>query len=332
MNKIKDFASKVEKIYVIEENDPFIEEQIRANGIECIGKDLFPYNGEMTPDVLRKALYGKTNPTIEYDEDKVVPRPPTLCPGCPHRGFFYELGKMKNVMVSGDIGCYTLGFDDPYNAMDYNMCMGASISAGHGAQKVFNMKEGSGMRVVSVLGDSTFFHTGINSLLDVVYNRSNTVNVILDNRITGMTGHQENPGTGYTLQGMPTVVVDIEKLVRACGIENVRTINPNDLKEVKETFNWALGLDEPSVIITRWPCVLKKFSMEDKEEFKGAFMAKFAVSHEKCIGCRKCIKTGCPALSFDKITKKSTIDRSLCVGCSVCSQVCPVKAIAREEK
>lgn len=332
MDKIKEFTSQVEIIYVIEENDPFIEEQIRANGIECIGKNLFPYNGEMTPEVIRKAVYGKTNPSIEYDEDKVVPRPPTLCAGCPHRGFFYELGKRKNVLVSGDIGCYTLGFDEPYNAMDYNFCMGASISAGHGAQKVFNMKEDSNMRVVSVLGDSTFFHTGINSLLDVVYNRSNTVNVILDNRITGMTGHQENPGTGYTLQGMPTVVVDIEKLVKACGIEHVRTIDPNNLKEVNETFDWALDLDEPSVIITRWPCVLKKFSNEDKEEFKGAFANKFKVDTEKCIGCRKCIKTGCPALSFNKEAKKAVIDRGQCVGCGVCAQVCPVNAIVREEK
>lgn len=332
MEKIKEFASKVDKIYVIEENDPYIEEQMRANGIACIGKDLFPYNGEMTPDVIRKSLYGKTNPTIEYAEDKVVPRPPTLCAGCPHRGFFYELGKKKNVMVAGDIGCYTLGFDEPYNAMDFNMCMGASISAGHGAQKVFNMKKDSNMRVVSVLGDSTFFHTGINSLLDVVYNRSNTVNVILDNRITGMTGHQENPGTGYTVQGMPTVVVDIEKLVRACGIENVRTIDPNNLKDVKEALDWAFELDEPSVIITRWPCVLKRFSNEDKEEFKGAFTEKYKVDIEKCIGCKKCIKSGCPALSFDKGVKKANINISQCVGCGVCSQVCPMKAIAKEVK
>lgn len=330
--KIKEFASKVDKIYVIEENDPYIEEYLQTLGIECHGKDVFPYTGEMTADVIRKSVFGETMPSIEYDETKVVGRPPTLCAGCPHRGFFYELGKRKNVMVAGDIGCYTLGFAEPYNAMDFNICMGASISAGHGAQQVFNMKEGSGKRVVSVLGDSTFFHTGINSLLDVVYNGSNTVNVILDNRITGMTGHQENPGSGYTLQGKPTTMVDIEALVKACGVKHIRSIDPNNLQTVKETLDWALELDEPSVIITRWPCVLKKFSQEDKDEFKDAFMNKCGVDHEKCIGCRKCIKTGCPALSFNKETKKASIDKMHCVGCEVCLQTCPVDAIAKEEK
>jgi indolepyruvate ferredoxin oxidoreductase alpha subunit len=329
--KLKEFCNKVEKIYIIEENDPYIEEQVRILGFECFGKNLFPAYGEMTPDVIRKTVYGKTNPTIKYDTDKVVPRPPTLCAGCPHRGFFYELGKRKNVMIAGDIGCYTLGFAEPYNAMDYNVCMGASISSGHGAQQVFNMKENNKMRVVSILGDSTFFHTGINSLLDVTYNRSNTVNVILDNRITGMTGHQENPGTGYTLQGKETKEVDIEKLVRACGIENVITINPNDLNAVKNALNWALSLDEPSVIITRWPCVLKKFSRQDKEEFSTAFKTKCKVKIEKCIGCRACIRTGCPALSFDKQMKKSNINSDSCVGCEVCLQVCPVKAIGKVE-
>ncbi len=329
--KIKDFCSKIEKIYVIEENDPYIEEQIRILGFDCYGKNLFPPYGEMTPDVIRQVVFGKTNSTIEFDESKIVSRPPTLCAGCPHRGFFYELGKRKDVMVAGDIGCYTLGFAEPYNAMDHNICMGASISAGHGAQQVFNMKENNKMRVVSVLGDSTFFHTGINSLLDVVYNGSNTVNVILDNRITGMTGHQENPGTGYTLQGKETIEVNIEALVRACGIKNVITIDPNDLKAVKHGLDWALSLDEASVIITRWPCVLKKLSNEDKEEFKGVFKSKCSVDLEKCVGCRACIRTGCPAISFDKVNKKSSINPDSCVDCEVCLQVCPTKAIGKVE-
>jgi len=331
VEKIKEFCSKLDKVYVIEENDPYIEETVRILGFDCYGKNLFPPYGEMTSDVIRKVVYGETNPTIEYDESKVVGRPPTLCAGCPHRGFFYELGKRKNVMVAGDIGCYTLGFAEPYNAMDFNICMGASISAGHGAQQVFNMKENNKMRVVSVLGDSTFFHTGINSLLDVIYNGSNTINVILDNRITGMTGHQENPGTGYTLQGKETPEVNIEALVRACGVKNVVTINPNDLNAVKNAFNWAFSLEEPSVIITRWPCVLKKFSKQDKEEFSTAFASKCSVDAEKCIGCRACIRTGCPAISFDKETKKSSIDKDSCVGCEVCLQVCPVKAIGKVE-
>ena len=328
IERIKEFASNVEKIYVIEENDPFIEDQLKAAGIDCIGKDLFPKMGEMTPDVLRKAVFGKTNDTIKYNKELVVPRPPGLCAGCPHRGFFYELGKRKNVLVSGDIGCYTLGFAPPYNAMDTVVCMGASLSAGHGAQKVFNMKKDNEMRVVGVLGDSTFFHTGINSLLDVVYNKGNSISVILDNRITGMTGHQQNPGTGYTLQGEVTEIVDIEGLVRACGVKQVRTIDPNNLKEVKETLDWAFKLDEPSVIITRWPCVLKRFSKEDIEEFNNPFTNKCDIDKDACIGCKICMKTGCPAISFDKDEKKVNIDKNQCVGCNVCSQVCPKDAIS----
>jgi indolepyruvate ferredoxin oxidoreductase, alpha subunit len=328
--KIKEFCSQVDKVYVIEENDPYIEEKVRILGFNCLGKNLFPSYGELTPDVIRKALYGKENPSLTYDEDKVVPRPPTLCAGCPHRGFFYELGKRKNVMVSGDIGCYTLGFAEPYNAMDQNVCMGAGVSIGHGAQQVFNMNENSPMRVVAVLGDSTFFHTGINSLLHVTYNRSNIITVILDNRITGMTGHQENPGSGYTLQGKETTEVDIEKLIKACGIEHVFVINPNDLKAVSNALEWAVSLDAPSVIITRWPCVLKKLSKQDKEEFKGAFTKRCTIDAENCIGCRICIRTGCPAVSFDKNSKKASIGLD-CVGCEVCLQVCPKQAIQKEE-
>lgn len=331
IEKIKEFAQKVDKIYVAEENDPFIEEQMKASGIECFGKDVLPTYGEMTPDVIRKAILGDENQTRKFNEDLVVPRPPSLCAGCPHRGFFYEIGKRKNLMIAGDIGCYTLGFAPPYNAMDFTVCMGASLSAGHGAQKVFNMKENNNIRVVGVLGDSTFFHTGVNSLLDVVYNRGNSISVILDNRITGMTGHQQNPGTGYTLQGKETKEVDIEMLVRACGVDKVRVINPNDLGEVNEALDWAIALDEPSVIITRWPCVLKKISEKEVEEFNKPFKSKFEVDHEKCIGCRLCIKTGCPSLSFDKENKVANIDKNQCVGCEVCSQVCPKQAISKEE-
>nr|WP_317333361.1 indolepyruvate ferredoxin oxidoreductase subunit alpha [uncultured Romboutsia sp.] len=330
IDKIKEFASKVDKIYVIEENDPFIEEQLKANNIKCHGKDIFPSYGEMTPDVIRKALFGKTNDTIKYNKELVVNRPPGLCAGCPHRGFFYELGKRKNVMVTGDIGCYTLGFAPPYNAMDTTICMGASLSIGHGAQKVFNMKENNKMRVVGVLGDSTFFHTGINSLLDVVYNKGNSISVILDNRITGMTGHQQNPGTGYTLQGDVTSEVNIEELVKACGVKHIRTINPNNLSQVKETLDWAFDLEEPSVIITRWPCALKKFSKQDIEEFNNPFTSKCSVDTDKCIGCKLCMKTGCPAISFKYEEKLVCIDKNQCVGCEVCSQVCPKDAISKE--
>lgn len=330
MEKIKEFASKVDNVYVIEENDPFIEEQLKANNIKCHGKDIFPSYGELTPDVIRKSVFGKTNDTIDYNKDLVVNRPPGLCAGCPHRGFFYELGKRKNVMVTGDIGCYTLGFAPPYNAMDTTICMGASLSSGHGAQKVFNMKENNKIRVVGVLGDSTFFHTGINSLLDVVYNKGNSISVILDNRITGMTGHQQNPGTGYTLQGDVTSEVNIEELVKACGVKHIRTINPNNLSQVKETLDWAFNLEEPSVIITRWPCALKKFSRQDIEEFNNPFTSKCSIDTDKCIGCKLCMKTGCPAISFKSEEKLVCIDKNQCLGCEVCSQVCPKDAISKE--
>jgi len=327
IQKIKEFAAQVGTLYVIEELEPYMEEQIKAAGIVCIGKDKISRLGELNPNIIAKALLGQDNPVIAYDKSVVPPRPPVLCAGCPHRGFFYELSKRKNVMITGDIGCYSLGGMEPLNAKDTTICMGASISMGHGAQKVFD-RFGEDRRAIAVIGDSTFFHTGMNSLLQVVYNRSNTITCILDNRITGMTGHQENPGTGFTLQGMPTKIVDIEAVVRALGVDQVKVVNPIKLDEMKAAIEWAMGLDEPSVIITRWPCVLKKFSEHDKQEF-GNYMGKCVVDVEKCIGCKMCVKTGCPALRFDKATKKVEIDNNQCVACEVCLQVCPVKAISR---
>lgn len=328
--KIKEFASKVDKIYVIEENDKFIEDHVKSLGVEYYGKDVFPAYGEMTPDVIRKAVYGKTFESLETDEELLVPRPPTFCSGCPHRGLFYELGKRKDVVITGDIGCYTLGFAEPYNAMDCVVCMGASLGSGHGAQQVFNMVEGNKKRVVGVLGDSTFFHTGINGLLDVIYNKGNSISIILDNRITGMTGHQENPGSGYTLQGEVTTEVSIEAVVRACGVKNVRVVNPNNLEEVNEALDWAFDLDEASVIITRWPCALKKFSPQDIEEFNKPFTNKCKIEEDLCIGCKKCTRTGCPAISYNKAVKKAIIDRNQCLGCEICLQVCPKEAIVKE--
>lgn len=330
--KIKDFASQVDKLYILEENDPIIEERVKMLGFECHGKDIFPSYGELTPDVIRKSLEGKTNPAIEYDKDMVVPRPPTLCAGCPHRGFFYELRKViakKNAVVAGDIGCYTLGVGDPYDGLDLTICMGSAFGAGHGAQTIFNMLDDNERRVVAIQGDSTFFHTGISALINTVYNKGNTINVILDNRVTAMTGHQENPGSGYTVQGDITEALDIGTIVKACGIKHVIQVNPNNLEEMRNAFDFAFATEEPSVIITRWPCALKKFSKEDQEEFVGAFNDKYEVDQEICIGCKKCIKTGCPAISFNNDTEKSYIDYNQCVGCSVCSQVCPTGAIGK---
>lgn len=330
-NMIAEFCGKMDKIYVIEENDPYIEDEVRKLGFDCRGNDFFPPYGEMTPDVLKVALYGEEVKLTAAPAESAIKRDPTFCSGCPHRGFFYELGKRKDVMVAGDIGCYTLAYSEPYNAMDSCVCMGGSFSTGHGAQTVFNMTD-SKKRVVAVLGDSTFFHSGINSLINTIYNGSNTVSVILDNRITGMTGHQQNPGSGYTVNGEPTSMIVIEDVVRALGVKHIAVIDPNNLKEVKDTLDAFLKLDEPSVIITRWPCVLKKLSKEDKEEFKGVFASKCVIDADKCIGCKLCLKTGCPSIQFDKDSKKAYILPADCVGCEVCSQVCPKDAIAKEGK
>ncbi len=327
MEKIKAFAKEVDTLYVIEELEPFMEEQMKAAGIECTGKEKIPNIGELNPDIIAKALLDQERETIEPISDKVVGRPPTMCAGCPHRGFFYELSKKKNIMVTGDIGCYTLGSAAPLNSMETCICMGASISLGHGAQKAFN-RHAVDKRVVAVIGDSTFFHSGMTGLMDIAYNNSNTVTVILDNRITGMTGHQENPGTGFTLQGMPAKQADIPAIVKALGIENIKTVNPIKLDEMKAAIDWALAIDGPSVIITRWPCVLKKQSDQDIEEF-GDYKSLCEVDTDKCIGCKMCINTGCPALTFDKENKKAVIDKNQCVGCEVCLQVCPVKAIEK---
>ena len=328
---IEEFCGKMDKVYIIEEDDPYIEEFCKTLGLEVHGKDTYPPYGEMTPDVLRKSLTGETLPEVSYDHSKVIRRPPSLCAGCPHRGLFYRLGKRKDIMISGDIGCYTLAAGAPYNAMNSTVCMGASISVGHGAQQVFN-RAGVKRKVVTVLGDSTFFHTGVESLINTVYNNSNTINIILDNRITGMTGHQQNPGTGFTVKMEPAHAINIEELVRAIGIKHVKVIDPNDLKAVDEALDAFMDLDEPSVIITRWPCVLKKFSDADLSEWPGLFRSKDFVQEDKCIGCKKCQQTGCPALLFDKEKKKVHIDRANCVGCDVCVQVCPTKAIVKEEK
>jgi len=330
--KIKEFASQVEKVYIIEENDPIIEERVKVLGFKCHGKDTFPTYGELTPDVIRKSIDGSGKPTIEYNKDLVVPRPPALCAGCPHRGFFYELSRKEDVVVAGDIGCYTLGVSQPYDSIDITIDMGSGFAVGHGAQAIFDMNEGNKKRVVAVQGDSTFFHTGINGLISTVYNKGNTINVILDNRTTGMTGHQENPGTGYSLQGETTEQLDIEALARACGIKHIRKIDPNELDEMNEVLDWALSIDEPSVIITRWPCAIKKLSKEDKIEFPNAFTSKYQVNPELCSGCRQCTRVGCPAIEFLNAEGKSSINMDQCVGCSVCEQVCTGFAIGKVER
>jgi len=331
---ITDFCSKYDKVYVIEENDQFIEDFARTYADNIIGKDLFPYTGEMTPDVIKRCILSENIEGIESNPELFVGRPPTFCSGCPHRGFFYELGKKrKKIVVAGDIGCYSLAVGEPYNMMDWLICMGAAYSSGHGAQRIFDMNEDEDRRVVSIMGDSTFFHTGINSLLNTIYNGGNTINVILDNRITGMTGQQDNPGSGYKLQGETTVIGDIEGIVKALGMKNIRRVNPNELDKVKETINWAMDLDEPSVIITDWPCVLKKkYNDDDFDLYKDMWQTKDYVDQDKCVGCKACLRCGCPSLVFNADAKKVSIDRNTCVGCDVCLQICPYDAIQKEEK
>ena len=323
--KIKDFAANYDTLYVVEENDPYLETQIKALGISVLGKEKIPITGELNPEIIATLLSKKPD-YVQQDKDLVKGRPPTLCSGCPHRGLFFELSKRKDAVITGDIGCYTLGSADPLNAMDSVICMGAGVSAAHGFAKVFEQTNDN-RKVFGVVGDSTFFHSGITSLIDIVYNQSDCTIIILDNRVTGMTGHQENPGTGYTLKGKKAPIIEIEPLVRSIGIEDVHQVNPNNLKEVREALNTASVFDGPSVIITKWPCALKKLHEEEKKEYPVAQWV-YRVDPEKCRKCRMCLKVGCPSISFDPQTG-SFIDPNTCVGCSVCAQVCPFDAIER---
>ena len=288
---MKDFCSKVDKVYVVEEMDPYLEEHLKMLGIECLGKDVIT-------DIVRKAFLGVEPETYTSDMQTVV-RPPALCAGCPHRGLFYCLSKREkkdHIMITGDIGCYTLGMAAPLNALHSCICMGASLSQGHGASIALR-DAGKSTKVVSVIGDSTFFHTGVNSLMDAVYNSGSNLSIILDNRITGMTGHQQNPGTGYTLMGKEAPEVDIPALCKAIGVkeENIKTVNPNHLDEVEAALDELLGKDEPTVLITRWPCVLKKFSQQDLDEFPTLHKTQCKIDQDKCKNCKMCVKTGCPA-------------------------------------
>lgn len=323
MDKIKEFAAKVEKLYVIEEMDPYIENHLKMAGISCIGKEIIPEMDELNTDIVRNAVFGTEQKVIVTEMEAVV-RPPTLCAGCPHRGIFYTLSKKKNLMVTGDIGCYTLGSAPPLSAMHTCFCMGGSISTGHGASTVLK-RAGSNLKVAAVIGDSTFFHSGITSLMDIVYNKGNNVTIIMDNRITAMTGHQQNPGTGLTLMGEPATEVDIPMLCRAIGIkeEYLYVINPLELDQSSDIVDKALATDEPTVIITKWPCILKKFTEEDKAEFDLS-PKKCIIDQEKCTKCKMCVKTGCPAIHSGQTIE---IDQVSCTGCGVCKQVCKFDAI-----
>ena len=309
---IKNFASKVKKLYVIEELDPFIENHVRALGIDCIGKEKFSLLGEFSQATIAKAMGLEEKPFVCADSE-IPNRPPMMCAGCPHRGMFYTLAKNK-ITVMGDIGCYTLGAVPPLSALDSTLCMGASISGLHG----FNAARGETAegKSVAVIGDSTFMHSGMTGLVNVAYNATNSTVIILDNSITGMTGHQQNPTTGYNIKGDPAAKVDLEALCKALGINRVRVVDPYDLKACETALKEELAVKEPSVIISRRPCVLLK-SVKTLPALK--------VDADKCKSCKRCMSLGCPAISMKN--GKAVIDTTLCVGCGVCKQLCAFDAI-----
>ena len=318
---IRDFASKVDELYVMEELDPIIETYVKSLGIKCFGKDKFPICGEFSQNLVRKVM-GKSVPEVfSISEGIEIPaRPPVMCAGCPHRGIFYTLKKNK-CNVYGDIGCYTLGAVAPLNAMDLNVCMGASCSGLHGFNKAMG-KDGE-KNSVAVIGDSTFMHSGMTGLSTIAYNGSNSTVIILDNSITGMTGHQQNPTTGKNLYGDPASKVDLEALCRALGVNRVKVVDPYDLAAVETVLKEELAAEEPSVIISRRPCVMIK-GIRHNPPLK--------IENEKCKGCKSCMKIGCPAIAFNKETKKASIDQTLCVGCNVCKQLCSFDAITGGEE
>ena len=315
-NLIKEFAAQCDKVYVIEELDPVIENHCKTIGVDVIGKDAFTLIGEYTANMIRTAVLGEPAPKCSELDEQIPGRPPVMCAGCPHRGTFYVLKKL-GLVVSGDIGCYTLGAVAPLAAVDSTICMGASVSAAMGMAKARG-KEFS-KKLVSVIGDSTFMHSGITGLVDIVYNKGTNTVIILDNSITGMTGHQDNPTTGYTIRGEETKQVNLISLCKAVGVEHVAVADPFDLKNFEKVVKQEVERDEPSVIIAQRPCALLK-----KVKYTG-----HCTITDKCKKCKMCMKLGCPAISADGDGVKIDLDQ--CNGCGLCVNVCPFEAIVKED-
>lgn len=329
---IRAFAEGVEKVYIVEENEPYIETFVKALGIACVGREALPAVDELSAGIVRAAFVEEERKEAYRVEATPPPRPPVLCPGCTHRGVFYAMTKYKDIAVTGDIGCYTLGMMPPLSVMDSVICMGASISSGIGFQKALEFKTKSEKdpapkkrinKVFGVIGDSTFFHSGITGLIDAVVNKSQMAICILDNRITAMTGHQQNPGTGFTLCGEPTQKIDLKTLCIACGVkeENIRILDPYDLKATELAVKDAYNAKEIFVIITTQPCALIKDVLRRRAD------VHCEVDQNLCIKCKSCMRVGCPAISFKG--GKIEIEASMCNGCTLCAQVCPKKAISQ---
>ena len=312
VKKILDFAASVEKLIIVEELDDIIETHCKKLGITACGKDIFPFEGEFSQSIIAEKLGLEKKECKKLDET-LPARPPMMCAGCPHRGMFYVLSKNK-ITVLGDIGCYTLGAVAPLAAIETTLCMGASVSSIHGFNKALG--KDAEKNTVAVIGDSTFMHSGMTGLANIAYNQSNSTVVILDNSITGMTGHQQNPTTGYNIKGDPAGKIDLEALCRSMGFEHVRVVDPYDLAQTEAAVKEELAFEGPSVIISRRPCVLLKYV-----KAKPAYH----VCSEKCVGCKMCMKLGCPAISFRE--GKAVIDATLCVGCGVCAQLCRLGAL-----
>ena len=311
VQKIRDFAASVEKLVIVEELDSFIETHCRQLGLACVGKESFPCIDEFSQNLVAEKLGMAIQAGTRLDA-AIPPRPPVMCAGCPHRGLYYTLAKNK-VTALGDIGCYTLGAVPPLAALDTTICMGASISGMHGFTKAGGAE---GRKVVAVIGDSTFMHSGITGLVNMAYNESCGTVIIVDNSITGMTGHQQNPTTGFNLKGDPCTKIDLETLCRAVGIRRVRVVDPYDLQQCDEAIKEETAVNEPSVIISRRPCALLKYVKHKKP---------IIADSDKCVGCKACMKIGCPAISI--VDKKAKIDNTLCTGCGVCAQLCKLDAL-----
>ena len=310
--KIKDFAASVEQLVIVEELDGFVESHCRDLGLVCIGKSNFSNIDELMPLTVAAKLAEPWQTGVKL-EDAIPPRPPVMCAGCPHRGLFYTLKKNK-LTVLGDIGCYTLGAVAPLAAVDSVICMGASVSGLHGFSK--SQQGAMDNKTVAVIGDSTFMHSGITGLVNMAYNESNATVIIVDNSITGMTGHQQNPTTGFNLKGDPCAKINLETLCHAVGIKRVRVIDPYDLAQCDAVIKEELAANEPSVIISRRPCALLKYVKHNKP---------LSVDPDKCVGCKACMKIGCPAISI--VDGKANVDETLCVGCGVCEQLCKFDAL-----